>query len=164
MELGETSIFDVLQKTIEAYRPRAEEQKIRLSCDCRPQAPIKVDAGRLRRVFTNLLDNAIKYSAENREVTIRVSETEREIVIRFQDQGWGIAPEELPYIFDAFHRAESKKKSSGHGLGLAAVKAIILQHGGRVSVESRPGKGSVFTVRLPKQKKPEEVAYEQNHG
>jgi signal transduction histidine kinase len=155
LELSETAIVEVLQKTIEAYRPQAEGQKIRLICDCLPLAPIKVDADRLRRVFTNILDNAIKYSAEKSEVTIRVRETEREIVIHFQDQGSGIDPKELPYIFDAFHRAESIKKSTGHGLGLAAVKAIVHQHGGRVSVESMPGKGSVFTVRLPKQKRPE---------
>lgn len=156
LELGETAIVDVLQKTIEAYRSQAEEHKIRLFCDCQPLAPIKGDADRLRRVFTNILDNAIKYSAGKSEVTIRVRETEREIVIHFQDQGWGIDPDELPFIFDAFHRVESKKKSSGHGLGLAAVKAIVHQHGGRVSVESVPGKGSVFTVRLPKQKPKED--------
>ena len=115
-------------------------------------------------MFTNLLDNTIKYSSENGVVTIRVSETEREIVISFQDQGWGIDQEELPYIFDAFHRAESKKKSSGHGLGLAAVKAIVHQHGGRVSVESAPGKGSVFTVRLPKQEKTADRADKQTRG
>lgn len=158
LELDETSIVDVLQKTIEAYRTQAEEKKIRLFLDCHPSAPIKVDADRLLRVFTNLLDNAIKYSAEESEITIRVMETEREIVIRFQDQGWGIDPEELPYIFDAFHRAEEKNESSGHGLGLAVVKAIVQQHGGRVTAESVPGKGSIFTVRLPKQKITDETA------
>lgn len=151
LELNEASLVDLLQKTIEAYRPKAEEQKITLFCDCHPPVPIKADERRLRRVFTNLLDNAIKYSEEKGEVVIRVRETEREIVIHFQDQGEGIAPAELPYIFDAFHRAESKKKSTGHGLGLAAVKAIVQGHGGRVSVDSKPGKGSVFTVHLPKQ-------------
>lgn len=151
LKLGETAVVELLQKTIEAYRPQAEEQQIKLSCDCHPPALIKVDADRLRRVFTNLLDNAIKYTAEKGDVTIRVRETEEEIVIHFKDKGGGIAPEELPYIFDAFHRAESQKKSGGHGLGLAAVKAIIQGHGGRVSVNSKPGKGSVFTVHLPKQ-------------
>jgi PAS domain S-box-containing protein len=151
LTLSETDIVNVLQKTIDAYRPRAEEEKIRLFCDWHSPVPIKVDAERLRRVFTNLLDNALKYSSENGEVTIRVRETEHEIVISIQDQGRGIDPEELPYIFDAFHRAESKNESSGHGLGLAVVKSIIHQHGGRVSVESMPGKGAIFKVRLPKQ-------------
>ena len=138
LELAETAVEDILQKTIAAYRSRAEEKKIGLFYDYHPLSPVKADAGHLQRVFTNLLDNAVKYSDKNSEV------------IRFQDGGWGIAPEQLPYIFDAFHRAESKKKSSGHGLGLAAVKAIIQQHGGRVSVESKLGKGSIFTVQLPK--------------
>ena len=150
LELAETAVEDILQKTIAAYRSRAEEKKIGLFYDYHPLSPVKADAGHLQRVFTNLLDNAVKYSDKNSEVIVSVEETDLEIVIRFQDGGWGIAPEQLPYIFDAFHRAESKKKSSGHGLGLAAVKAIIQQHGGRVSVESKLGKGSIFTVQLPK--------------
>ncbi|MCK5404498.1 MAG: PAS domain S-box protein [Desulfobulbaceae bacterium] len=154
LQQSETSIEELLQKVTEIHRPRAEEQKIDLSCECKPLPAIKADADRLHRVFTNILDNAIKYSPEKAEVTISVKETDQEIVIRFKDQGWGIADEELPYIFDAFYRADAKEKSTGHGLGLAAVKAIVRQHGGRVSVTSTPGKGSVFTVRLPKEEKP----------
>jgi len=153
LKLGETDIQDILRKAIEIHRIRAEEQNIALTCDCRPLHAIDADENRLHRVFSNIIENAIKYSPKQAEVTISARETDQEIIIQFKDQGWGIAPEEIPYIFDAFYRAESKGKVSGYGLGLAASSAIISQHGGRISVKSIPGKGSVFTVRLPKQKK-----------
>ena len=155
LDLGETDIKNVLQQATEMHRLRAEEQNIVLSYDCQSLTAIEADENHLHRVFTNIIDNAIKYSPKQAEVTISARETEKEIIIHFQDQGWGIKPEEIPYIFDAFYRAESKEKVSGHGLGLAASSAIIRQHGGRISVESIPGKGSVFTVRLPKHKKTE---------
>ncbi len=150
LELGETDVKRVLQQAAELNRLRAEEQHIVLTCDCQSLTAIEADENRLHRVFTNLIDNAIKYSPKQGKITISAKETDDAIVIFFQDQGWGIDPEAIPYIFDAFYRAESKTKTSGHGLGLAASNTIIRQHGGRISVESKPGQGSVFTVRLPK--------------
>lgn len=154
LDLGETDIKNVLQQAAEMHRLAAEKQEIVLRYDCTSLAAIEADENRLHRVFNNIIENAIKYSPKKAEVTISASETDKEIVIHFQDQGWGIRPEEIPYIFEAFYRAESKEKIRGQGLGLAASSAIIRQHGGNISVESKPGKGSVFTVRLPKQKKP----------
>ena len=153
LDLCETDIKHVLQQAIEMQRLRAEEQSIVLSCDCRSLTAIKADKSRLHRVFTNIIDNAIKYSPAQSEIIISAEETDKEIAVSFQDQGRGIGPEEIPYIFEAFYRTESKEKVSGQGLGLAASRAIIRQHGGSISVESIPGKGSVFTVRLPKYKK-----------
>jgi len=150
LELGKTDVKRVLQQATEMYQLRAEEQSLSLTCDCKPLAAIEADESRLHRVFCNLIDNAIKYSPREGEISISAQETDHEIVIHFKDQGWGIEPEAIPYIFDAFYRAEQKTKSAGHGLGLAAADSIIHQHGGRITVESKPGKGSVFTVRLPK--------------
>jgi len=154
LELVETDIRRVLQQATEMHRIRAEEQNIALTCDCELRTAIEADENRLHRVFTNLIDNAIKYSSKQGTITISARETAEEIIIDFQDQGWGIEPDAIPYIFDAFYRVESKTKPSGHGLGLAASNTIIRQHGGRISVESSPGKGSVFTVWLPKPIKP----------
>ncbi len=150
LALNDIDFEDTLHKIIESHRLRAEEQKVDLLCDCQSLAPINADANRLNRVLTNLLDNAIKFSPDGGKIIISAKETDREVVISFQDQGEGIDAKELPYIFDAFYRVKSEKGKSGHGLGLAAVKAIVRQHGGWVSVESTPGKGSVFTIRLPK--------------
>ncbi len=138
----------LLRQIIDSHRHLADELKIDLQCDCQLNDSIEVDGDRINRVFTNLLNNAIKYSPKGAQVSISARETDDEVVIRFQDQGIGIAPEDLPYIFDAFYRAESGIEKRGHGLGLAAVKAIIRQHDGRIAVESTLGKGSIFTVSL----------------
>ncbi len=153
LELGETDIEKVLQQATEMHRLLAEEKNIALSFDAQGLAPIIADADRLHRVFTNIVDNAIKYSPKQSEIVISTQETDDEIVICFKDQGRGIKPDEIPYVFDAFYRTKPAEEISGHGLGLAASSAIIRQHGGRISVESMPGKGSLFVVRLPKDKK-----------
>jgi PAS domain S-box-containing protein len=150
LELGQTDLNNVLQRVIDMHRIRAEDQDIILSYDGKPLTAFEADKKHLQRVFTNIIDNAIKYSSSHSEVTINTRETDEEIIIDFQDQGRGIVPDEIPYIFDAFYRSESEGEVGGHGLGLPAANTIIRQHGGRISVESMPGKGSVFTVRLPK--------------
>jgi signal transduction histidine kinase len=104
----------------------------------------------LRRVFTNLLDNALKFSNEDGKIIITTQETDHEVIVMFVDHGAGIHPTDLPYIFDPFHRGQIGGKTEGFGLGLAAVKAIVEAHGGRVHLESQVGKGSTFSVALPK--------------
>lgn len=115
--------------------------------------PIIADANHLYRVFSNLLDNALKFSQEKSTITIATHQTDQDILVRIIDQGTGIDPMDFPYIFDPFHRGHVGKKRKGYGLGLAGVKAIVEGHGGRVLVESELGKGSVFTVILPKSRK-----------
>ena len=150
LEIGETDINTVLQQVIEMHQLSVEGKDFTLSFDSLPLTKIEADANRLHRVFSNIIDNAIKYSLKPSEINIKTKETNREIVIYFRDQGCGINPDEIPYIFDAFYRAGAEYEVGGHGLGLAACDAIIRQHGGRILVESMPGKGSLFTVRLPK--------------
>ncbi len=150
LKRDDIDLVEILKQIIESHRQIIEEQEIDLQCDCQVLAPVNVNAEYLNRALTNLLDNALKYSPRKGQIIINARETDHEIVIRFQDQGKGINPEELPYIFDAFYRGESTNEKNGHGLGLASVKSIVRQHGGRVTAESTPGKGSVFTVRLPR--------------
>lgn len=87
---------------------------------------------------------------------LEAEQTDGEILVRVRDQGIGIATEELPYIFDVFYRGQNKGQRQGHGLGLAGAEAIVRGHGGRVMVASELGKGSVFTVALPK-RRPEPI-------
>lgn len=134
----------------EVFQPRFDEAGIGLSMANTEKLPvIQADAANLRRAFTNLLDNALKYSSEGSQVRIEAEAGGEAITLRFIDQGAGIAPDELPYIFDMFYRAASHGKKAGHGLGLAGVEAIVKGHGGRVTVSSEVGKGSVFSVVLP---------------
>jgi two-component system phosphate regulon sensor histidine kinase PhoR len=117
---------------------------------------IEADSKYLQRVFSNLLDNALKYSREKGLITITTQYTDQYIMVKIKDRGTGIDSKDLPYIFDPFYQGHGEKRGKGYGLGLAIVKAIVEGHGGKIFVESELGKGSVFTVALPKRRRPEE--------
>jgi len=149
--LSATSLDQELQELFEAYQPRASKSGIELKLDNRESLPlIETDAARLRRVFANLLDNAIKFTQGKGTVTILTQQTDFEVSVKIIDEGIGIGSRELLSIFEPFQRGKDAEKTDGFGLGLAAVKSIVEAHGGRVLVESELGKGSVFTVILPK--------------
>lgn len=118
-----------------------------------PEASIllDVDPGRLEQVLINLLHNARKYSPPDKSVSVRVDRGTEHVRIAVQDQGIGIPPEDVPHIFDRFHRASNvdPRRVSGLGLGLYIARAIVEAHGGRLRLESAPGEGSTFTVILP---------------
>jgi len=153
-----TSLDKELMEIFEIYQPTVAETAIGLELQNDTVLPvIEADPQRLRRVFTNLLDNALKFSTKGGTITISTEETAEEIIVAIKDHGVGIDPEDLPYIFDMFHRGKAGK-TEGSGVGLAVVKAIVEAHGGRVLVKSRPGKGSTFKVILPKSERPENEA------
>jgi len=113
------------------------------------------DEARLSRVFGNLLDNALKYSERDQLVFVTVLEEDQWAVLRMRDQGVGIAPEDLPRVFERFYRGRNAaEQAAGTGLGLAVARQIVEQHGGTVWIESRPGSGTVVTVRLPRERRP----------
>ena len=146
-----TSIDKELEELLKTFEPKALLRGIRIKIISPEALPIiNADAKRLRRVFANLLDNALKFSHDNGTVTIAIQETENEIAVRVIDRGVGIEPNEIQYIFEPFHRGEDRGRKEGFGLGLAIVKAIVEGHGGHVFVESKLGKGSIFRVVLPK--------------
>jgi signal transduction histidine kinase len=110
------------------------------------------DTMRLARVLGNLLDNAIKYSPAGGTITVALGRDERAegawAMLAVRDQGMGIPAADLPHIFERFHRG-SNVVGRIAGIGLATARQIVEQHGGTITVESRPNKGSTFTVRLP---------------
>jgi len=152
LSFGAVSLDKELMEIYEIYQPRACQKGIDLAIQIEEALPIiEADANRLRRVFTNLLDNALKFSREGGTVTIAAQEAAQGITVQIMDQGIGIDPEEIPYIFDIFHRTRGGEAREGHGIGLATVKAIVEGHGGKVRVSSELGRGSRFTVFLPKE-------------
>lgn len=158
LNFGPTSLDKELMELVDAYQIRTSQSGIKLELQNEEELPmIEADANQLRRVFANLLDNAFKFSKEKQKITIMTQETGQEIIVKFIDQGSGIDPGDLPHIFDPFHRGQVGGKIEGFGLGLAAVKAIVEAHGGRVHVDSELGKGSIFRVALPKGGMPENI-------
>ena len=106
----------------------------------------------LEQAVVNLIDNAIKYSNDGGTVRVEALQRENEIIISVSDQGCGIEKEHLPRLFERFYRADKarSRQLGGTGLGLAIVKHIAQAHGGRVTVESTPGKGSTFSIHIPR--------------
>lgn len=116
-----------------------------------PGVTVRGDALRLKHVVLNLGDNAVKYTSRGGSVTIRLRATPHEAILTIADTGVGILPNDLPRLFDRLFRADAADRSTtGTGLGLAIVKRIVDVHRGTVDVESVPGRGSMFTVRLPR--------------
>ncbi|MFO8101444.1 MAG: ATP-binding protein [Dehalococcoidia bacterium] len=112
---------------------------------------VRVDQLRIERIFYNLLENAAKYSAENSEVRVTAKQEGDNLVIGVSDQGEGISPGEQGALFDSFHRLQKHEKSgiTGSGLGLSVCRALTEAHGGRIWVESKPGKGTTFFFSMP---------------
>jgi signal transduction histidine kinase len=109
------------------------------------------DAGQLKQLVINLLDNAIRHTPQDESVTVTLQSSANQAQITVEDTGSGIATEHLPHIFERFYRADPARdrESGGTGLGLAIAKEIVLAHNGTINVQSEVGKGSVFTVSLP---------------
>ncbi len=112
---------------------------------------IKMNPDLLEQAVVNLIDNAIKFSKENSQVTINVDQNSRKTVITVVDNGVGIERKHLPRLFERFYRVDKARSRSmgGTGLGLAIVKHIAQVHGGNASVESEPNKGSKFSIYIP---------------
>jgi PAS domain S-box-containing protein len=159
LEFSATSLDKELMELFDAYQVKAKQAGINLELKNEEELPIiEADANRLRRVFTNLLDNALKFSKGEGTITISTHQAEKDIVVKVKDEGIGIDPGDLPHIFESFNRGKGAEKKEGFGLGLATVKAIVEAHGGRVLVKSELGKGAVFKVILPKERLEQEPA------
>jgi signal transduction histidine kinase len=114
-------------------------------------AQVRGDADKLKQALVALLENALKYTPYEGTVTLSLTMQDGTALISVCDTGIGISPEDLPHIFERFYRADPARSRDrgGSGLGLAIVKSIVEEHGGTISVESTPGKGSTFRVKLP---------------
>ena len=145
----------IITKVIEDLKPLTQEENISLELgSCSKNDVVQGDADTLEQVFSNLVINAIRYNRPNGKVTVSITENADYIAIEVQDTGIGMAKEHLPFIFDQFFRVKKgeDQKVKGTGLGLSIAKKIVDAHKGSIQVSSELGKGSTFTVLLPKQK------------
>jgi len=152
VHLAEEPVMPVIEAAIAAYETRARERRIQVTLHCTDDVVVMANAQLLEQAVGNLLDNAIKYSEPGGTVEIEVTKNKHEVTITVGDCGSGIAPEHLPRLFERFYRVDKgrSRELGGTGLGLAIVKHIIQAHGGDAIVESTPGKGSAFTLHLPR--------------
>ena len=141
----------MVREVVELYEYVADERKVTVRTELPAVCEALVDRNRMRQVFANLLDNALKYTPENGSVTISVDDEPAWAVVRFRDTGIGIPPEEQGKIWTRLYRGDKSRSQRGLGLGLSLVKAVVEMHQGKVTVVSAVGQGSEFTVRLPKQ-------------
>jgi heavy metal sensor kinase len=150
-QLERLDFAELARSTADQMRLLAEDKNIHL--DCNGVEPVEVDAdpARLKQVVVNLLDNAIKYTPERGRVRISVVEQDSHAVLEVADNGIGISADDLPHVFERFYRADKarSRQMGGTGLGLSIVRSICLAHGGRVTVNSTEGRGSLFRVELP---------------
>ena len=147
-----TNISALLAKVVSSFQERVRHEGFDIELKIQTAIPAAtVDRTALSQAITNLIDNAIKYSGESRKVEVSASADEQSVLIAVHDFGIGIKKEDIGRVFERFFRGgdELTRTVKGSGLGLTLVKKIVEAHQGKVQVDSEPGKGSVFSIRLP---------------
>jgi len=137
----------LINETVASFQMQAKAADIALSVDVAPNVPmLNVDPARIRQVLENVIANALRYTPRAGMIRIIGSVKDQHIVVETSDNGAGIAPEELPHIFDRFYKS---RDSRGTGLGLAIAKNLVAAHGGEISAQSELGKGTTIQFSLP---------------
>ena len=139
----------MISEACELFVPVAEDKSLVLTREIQEGIVLEADSRMLQRAFSNLLDNAIKYTPEQGKVHVRVAARQGRVLVSVSDTGPGIEPDAREKIFERFYRTESSRTSPGTGLGLSLARTIARQHGGDVTVDSAGETGALFTMRLP---------------
>jgi two-component system phosphate regulon sensor histidine kinase PhoR len=156
-----TNIAQLISKEIEALRYQVQKEGFQLSADIDTGVPdTMADPTAITMAFFNLLDNSVKYSEQDRQIRVKVSQTNGYVDLSVADKGVGIPPGEQQKVFEKFYRGANAltRKVRGSGIGLSIIKHVAGLHGGKILLESEPGKGSTFTLRLPIVAPPDQAA------
>jgi signal transduction histidine kinase len=159
LERQPVALADIVDRAVEAVRPRAEAERVTVQVDLPEDLLVDVDPQRMGQVLRNLLDNALTHTPQGGEIAIAARaacpepsrRSDQWVEVSVRDTGSGIAAEDLPYIFERFYRADKSRSraTGGAGLGLAIARQLVEAHGGRIWVESTEGEGSTFIFALP---------------
>lgn len=155
LKIRACNFSELLKGITMSFESLAERKNIRLHfVSQNEEIPLFVDQGKMEQIFYNLLSNAFKFTPENGEVTVMLTEGAQQIQVRIRDTGMGIPSERLPYIFNRFYQVDSSetREQEGTGIGLALVKELVQLHQGEIRAESTVGKGTTFVLSLPKGK------------
>lgn len=144
-------LIDIIKTAVQVIQPKADEKHIDIEIFCDASLSVELDVTLFDQALVNLVDNAVKYSPEHALVRLDAETSGPNLVISVLDEGPGIPKKHLPRLFERFYRVDKarSRKMGGTGLGLAIVKHAIQAHGGQVSVDSAPGKGTRFEIRIP---------------
>ena len=158
LNMEPASISDLVSDTLESFSELAAQHGVKLEGNVKAGVDtVVLDAQRIGRVLNNLIRNALQHTPSGGSVMVQIWPANQGIQVEVSDTGEGIRAEDLPHIFERFYRSEKSRSRStgGSGLGLAIVKGIIEAHGGKIEVESSPGKGSRFRFNLPSTSRPD---------
>jgi signal transduction histidine kinase len=140
-----------ITEIVEGFRRRADDVGVGLEVSAEEGLTIDTDPDRLGQITQNLVENGLRYTPETGTVSVSVSGTDAGVELKVADSGVGIAPEDLPKVFDRHYVGRQRQvRAEGSGLGLSIVEGLVDRLGGSVSAESTPGKGSTITVELPR--------------
>ena len=146
-----TDVVEAVREVTTLIGPRIADKSQTLEQHLpRVLPPALADPARLRQIITNLLTNAHLYTQPGGQITVALEAEENAIALRVADTGRGMTPEEQEHVFDRFYRGADGRTSPGTGLGLSIVKSLVDLHGGTIELDSRPGEGSLFTIRVPR--------------
>ena len=155
LNLEKFSIHEVISELIELIDPLAKEKKIKIKNNINKNIELNADKKKVRQVFQILLDNAIKYSREESEITLNAilnpfnNEKTNELLIEVIDHGIGFNEEDLPHFFERFYRSKKVINIEGIGLGLSIAKSILKMHGGKIYATQNSDEGATFSILLP---------------
>ena len=151
LDVEPVDLVGLVKEVVGGYADRAEERRIRLDTELQPGVAVRGDRAQLGLLLSNLIDNALRYTAAKGTVCVRLDVAEGRAVLQVADTGEGIPAGELPRIFERFYRVDKARtrQTGGTGLGLAIVRHVAEAHGGAVRVDSELAQGSTFTVTLP---------------
>jgi len=152
MHTEEISVRAMLQNMVDKFSILAEQNDLQLKLNEIPDVFVRGDGDRIAQVFSNVIDNALKFTPRHGKVEIGACVVENDIIIQIEDNGIGIPLDEQERIFERFYQVDSSRKygkKKGFGLGLSIAREIIQSHHGQIWVENNPNKGSVFFIKLP---------------
>ncbi len=149
LDLDTVNVRALFEDTLELYRDIAEDNDIRIEATAPRDLSLTADRNRMRQVMANLVDNAVKYTGRGGRVDLTAYAEHEHVVIVVEDTGIGIAPTDLPRIWDRLYRGDPGRARRGLGLGLSLVRAVVHAHKGRADVSSEPGNGARFTLSFP---------------
>jgi signal transduction histidine kinase len=148
-------VAGIVKDACELFQPVAEDKGIALHLD-QISTPLTVQGSKegLQRVVANIIDNGIKFTERGGQINIDIDSTDTHVSICIRDTGIGLSKENQQRVFDRFFRVDSSRSAEGNGLGLSLARSIARAHGGEISVQSETGKGSQFTIVLPRSQEP----------